>query len=535
VRIGRDDRRLHCHLEVNRKWLALAFGNRDLYESVRRRWSAYADAGDRGEELRAIEERLADASDFRALAAAGYRTGGIEASELEILVADCSAPLALRAAAATALDGRGGGSRAGERRALSRLVHASAASDRHSGYSGGMRWAVIGIAFLVQGCGARSELPLTDRDDPGRRPEPEPEPEPRPLPPAPPACAEVAYDACVAWGAPVVVSRPEDGRTLRPDVAWFDRIHVVTYEVIDEEEIRVATVDAAGEILWNESAGDSETPRIAFNPQHGRGLVTTSSGARWIGSDGVPLGSFASTDPSNTSSDRIAHDVFATPGGFGIIVAPTSDPGHSSLGVYGAAPASPGTVSWGVYADDNAGPALEHATGADGLVHRFVVEIDFEVLLYEWDGAPVGPVAPGYDLGGSTTFNDGLVTDGAKSFVQRASNSVMVFLELSADGGQEVHQLMLDDFQTSGPHVERLGTANGLRDIVVADRRIDSRGMAVARFEPASSVLSAPIVIGPDGRRPRLARTSRGLAVTWVDEATGEVLLNVLDCCTADG
>ncbi len=82
-----------------------------------------------------------------------------------------------------------------------------------------------------------------------------------------------------------------------------------------------------------------------------------------------------------------------------------------------------------------------------------------------------------------------------------------------------------------GAHIERLGTAASLDAIVIAESRIVEGSMAVARFDPEQSRLDDAIAIGPRGTRPRIARTSRGLAVTWVDSTTGETLLNVLDCC----
>ena len=342
----------------------------------------------------------------------------------------------------------------------------------------------------------------------------------------------MAYDACLPWPAPVVVSRPEDGNAVRADVAWLERNHAVVYDLLGEEGMRIANIDVNGGFIENRSfAAAGRTPRIAYNPLRGQALISSEVGVTWVGRNGALQSVHTRTDPPNTSSDALRTDVFATPDGFGLLVAPTSDPGGISQGVFGRVPPTEGTIDWNVYWPDNAGPAIEHATGADGLVHRFTIEADFLVLLFEWDGGPSGPIGAPFDLGSSTTFTDGLVTDGDASLIQRSSDAVMVFLELYPNGDEIIHQLLLEDFDTSSPHVERLGTANGLRDIVVADRRIVTDTMAIARFDRSASELSAPIVLGPPGRQPRMSRTSRGLAVTWVDANSGEVLLNAVDCC----
>ena len=394
--------------------------------------------------------------------------------------------------------------------------------------------AVCVLLAATTACGARSDLDASSRTRGGSQTgDRQPDDGDRPLPPPPPRCDDVAYSACTAWPAPVVVSRFEDGRSLFPDVAWFDGVHVVTYGTLHGDSVRAATLDANGTVLWNEGVGEPGEARIAFHPGFATGVVSTEHGVRWLGADGVPRGTFMLTEPSGISSDSVNHDVFGTPDGFGTVVAPTSDPGNVSEGVFGLMPPTEGSITWLSYRDDNVGPALEHATGADGLVHRLVVEDSAEaIFVYDWAQGPAGPVAL-YPLNGATTFNDGFVTDGTTSFVQRANQNVMTFLQLSEGGETIVHSLSLDTSETAGPHVERLGTANGLREIVVADVRIAEGWMSVAHFDPIRSEIIAPLIIGPTGRNPRMSRTSRGLAVTWVDAATGEVLLNALDCCVA--
>jgi hypothetical protein len=107
VRFERGRGQLRCHLQVGDKWLRLAADTRALYDTVQERWRMFSDASDGAEQLRRAEERLAHVSDFRNLGSADYRAAGIDPNDLEALVEDCSAPVALRAAAATALEDRG--------------------------------------------------------------------------------------------------------------------------------------------------------------------------------------------------------------------------------------------------------------------------------------------------------------------------------------------------------------------------------------------------------------------------------------------
>jgi hypothetical protein len=133
-----------------------------------------------------------------------------------------------------------------------------------------------------------------------------------------------------------------------------------------------------------------------------------------------------------------------------------------------------------------------------------------------------------YDLGNGTNFTDGMVCDGPWSFFVKASLQTFGIVAMHTDGSSEVYS-MLAVGDAGRPHVERLGTATGLAEMVIASPGlVGADTMALAPWSAALG-LGEPLVVGPGGDDPRLGRTGRGLALTWARD--GAILLQVLDCC----
>lgn len=350
------------------------------------------------------------------------------------------------------------------------------------------------------------------------------------LPPPPPECQRVRFAACQPWPEPFVVSLSTQ-HSLRQDVAWQGQVHLVIYDDTEHAQTFVVGVTRGRQVLFRVPISQDGEHRIAYNPMLGAGMVVGDHGLQWLDFAGGPNGIFVETSPGNGSF--LGADVGATELGFTAVVSPLDAPGDPPPAFYASLGPTPGSVPWAAFYDHRPDPSIEHCTGADGLADRFGFEAfsdeGIEIVVFEpADGALVGPVGAPYDLGLGTDFTDGMACDGPWSFFLKTSQWDLYIIGMHADGSSEGYAIPCVGSPRQ-PHLERLGTSSELGEIVIASAELlDGDTMTVAPWSPELG-LGTPLVVGPGGADPRLARTGRGLALTW--RRDGATLLQELDCC----
>ncbi|MEZ4441233.1 MAG: hypothetical protein R3B72_19185 [Polyangiaceae bacterium] len=351
--------------------------------------------------------------------------------------------------------------------------------------------------------------------------------------PAPPRCAEVAYEVCrLVTDAPTVIASGVPGGA--PDVAWLGGHFVVVFRQEAATRVAAATVD--GDVLWDERVGPGGSPRIAAHPTVAAGAVLTDRGVGYLDHDGRPIGDFFVGTPF--ASDTMNGSLAPIADGFVGVVGPTSDPGGQAQAVKLLMSLTPGSGAFVPFYPDTPTPRIDRSLGADGLLHRFGFEANgdgIELVTFGWEGGTLTLATPPASQGSGTSFVDGFFSDGTRSSFIYGNDFGFAIVTVDETGEVGTTSTLVESGDAAGFTAARLATASaGLGPVVIEIDGLVADQVTVARLDALTAELSDPIPLGPRGRDARLQRWDRGLVVVWSDTDTDRVLLRALDCCRAD-
>lgn len=403
---------------------------------------------------------------------------------------------------------------------------------RNGHWPGGYaRYALGAGAALLLACGARPGLePLHEAGvfpDAG-------------LPDAFVPSCELSWAACRVSAGPVKVGDALD----MPAVAWTGSTLLVAVDDdarTDDWAVTLVGYSSGAEEQFRLPVGKMQDPALAWNAQRGVGLVVTDRGLRWLDASGRPSGSFRQ---GGEDIYRWYRAVAAAPVPGGFLAAAgawgySEDPGLLQDTWVGA---TSEPFRW--HTLESGGlwprPAL-HVSPRDGYA-RWLAAARHEGprgLLFRVTGqsleleAELDGILPEGDWGAieAVTEVDGDVVLLYGSWLPESDRNSLWLVRLGPGAPSPAAELFRIDEAGNGADGTFLELGG---DVLLASATIHPSyvvTVAPLRLDSPDGPLGEDRLVAAQGfsRSPSMARTPRGFAISWFEEAT--VQLAVYDCC----